>query len=59
MPETTISTELMIALFTIGAQVLVFVGAVLKGQQWAEKQALRALASERGREVVMKMVRDH
>lgn len=61
MPDTstTISTELLIALAAIGAQAIAFVGAVLKGQQWAERQALRALASERGREIVMRMVRDH
>lgn len=61
MPDAntmTISTEMLIALFAVGAQVLAFVGAVLKGQAWAERQALRALSSERGREIVMRMVRD-
>lgn len=59
MPETsTISTELLIALAAIAAQAAAFVGAVLKGQAWAERQALRALSSERGREIVMRMVRD-
>lgn len=58
-PSNTISTELLVALAAIGAQAVAFVGAVLKGQQWAERQALRALSSERGREVVMRMVRDH
>lgn len=60
MPEVqTVSTELLVGLFAIGAQLVAIVGGVLKGQQWAERQALRALSSERGREVVMKMVRDH
>lgn len=60
MPDAdSLSMELLLALVAIVVQVFAFAGAVLKGQQWAESQALRALSSEKGRAIVMKMVRDH
>jgi len=58
MPEN-ISTELLLAAIAIGGQAFALVTAILKGQRWVESIALRTLSSERGREAVMRMVRDH
>lgn len=58
MPNS-ISTEMLVAMAALIAQGIAFVTAIVKGQQWVETLALKALSSERGRSAVMRMIRDH